>query len=151
MNTRQILRAQLVKCPTDRILAGALADYLFEHGGYTRFAAWRHVAKIRRDDRNSRELALACTHLDFNDDLYTDLMEAVIEHLGPTAPWYFDMVVVTGSRPPVQTCNRERRGSWIAYTYTVTVGARWVNKRADELFAQWQFEVRHFPAREKND
>ena len=150
MNTRQVLRAQLVKCPTDRTLAGALADYLFEECEYTRFAALRHVARIRRDERNSRELALAVTHLDFNADLYTELMEHIVEHLGPTAQRYFALVVVPGSRPPVQTCKKEPRGSnWVTYTYTVTVGARWVNRMADETFDQWEFELTHFHNREK--
>lgn len=125
--------------PTDRTTALVFADWLQDNMGRTRIQALRRVGKVRRDERNSREMTAAAALMQVDHDGRSDIAIAVLWGAGESIPMNVGIFLVPGSRPPKASAAMQREGNQWVRVVTILVGARWVIRENERIVSDHQY------------
>lgn len=126
MNDVTYFRKAIWLNPDDKLGVKVFADFLIEFLGYSRWAALKEGAKIRRDRINAREITLAQNLLSIDCPARAALRVCIRDYILAPMERTLNVILVAGSRPPsAEWDGMFSDGEW-SHWYNVTIGARWI-------------------------
>ncbi len=116
--------------PANRTAARALVDHYMERHAVGFMEAARETYRLRRNDRNRRELAQAVAMLREGSALRQQLRASIRSMVSPFYELYGCIVIVAGGRRPKGHAPPVTTNPPAAGAVGITVGARWVIREA---------------------
>jgi hypothetical protein len=127
--------------PSDKTAALALADHIMEDHGCSRVAALRWVARARRTQRDTADIAEAAQCCNADGLVWPSFCEAIrrAARIDPEAG--FQIWIVAGRAPPKASAAREATVDGFWQLHTVVIGARWIVRTYFALLDEYISEL----------